>query len=80
MENWKVLFLGDNSTVVTTGELGKVHCYNINTLEQVHQFDTSNIFSTALAQVSTFSSSPPPYFTGGCAPPLKGWLLRADSC
>ena len=35
VSNWKLSFLCDGRTIVTSGELGKVYCYNIDTQDNV---------------------------------------------
>lgn len=48
MENWKLTFLCDRTTVVTSGELGKVVAFNIDTKDNAGQFDSVEIFSTSI--------------------------------
>lgn len=51
MANWKLAFLCDAKTITTSGEQGKVNCYDIDTLENTGVYNSLDIFSTAIANV-----------------------------
>ncbi len=51
MANWKVTFLTDGHNIATSGELGKISCYNIITQDNIGVYDSLEIFSTSICAV-----------------------------
>ena len=56
VENWKLTFLSDNEdrTVITSGEMGKVLSYHVDSAENTTTVESSDIFSTCIASVIKF--------------------------
>ena len=51
VENYKLAFLCDGRTVVTSGECGRVLNFNIDTSENIGIYESAEIFSTSISVV-----------------------------
>ncbi len=51
MENYKLAFMGDNSTVLTSGELGKIVSMNVDSGEVIDKKESTDVFSSCITRV-----------------------------
>lgn len=52
VENWRIQFDSTGHHIFTTGELGLIKKYDVDTTENTETMKTQDIFATVLAYVS----------------------------